>query len=169
MTIGMVRVAPMAAWTLGVVEERLTEPFPKRLRCAEQQDADACDLSCLLCLNGKRPRYHAAKQRDELPAPHSITHQAPTWRSKLLRDDRRVVGQRRREHPKKEQHDREVHQELQERKAHDVARLQPEDAEDGYLDSRSVLMNARERPPDPWRYFADAMPKGTLTFLRISF
>ena len=49
---------------------------------------------------------------------------------KLFRDDRRVVGQRRREQPKKEQHDREVHQELQERKAHDVARLQPEDTKE---------------------------------------
>jgi len=37
-----------------VLEERLTEPFPKRLGCAEQQDADACDLRCRLRVDGER-------------------------------------------------------------------------------------------------------------------
>src|SRR5450759_1508028 len=50
-------------------------------------------------------------------------------RGKLLRDNRRVVGQRRRQQPKQEQHDREVHHGLQEREAHDVSRLQPEHTE----------------------------------------
>ena len=55
---------------VSVREERLTEPFPKRLRCAEQQDADACDLPCRLRVNGERCSEDGTYIANERPPAH---------------------------------------------------------------------------------------------------